>query len=440
MVLLAVGLAVAAPPGGGRAVPTGCGNRVRRVPGGFAPQARRFASTRCATPGSEGWPANRRGFRTRSPPRTGRGWLCPRSSTGGWPRRGTPPDVRRPSVEPLQPLVVTWIPRRGKRAGHHALPAGHLSRFAAPRPRPATVLSLQARRPVPRYAVRSIRRTRRPQLLFHHQILPHVPWEFLPSGRRYREDPTPWYRGLSSLFGFHDVFLTNQNQQRHLLQVGFVDREIDLLLSPPRASLASSGVRCWSLRPITGSASTFRCPIGARSPPGNIDEVAPALFFVKAAGAVEKDGSTGLSCTRSTSCRRLPTCWTWDASGRWPAGRPFAARGAPPGALADVRPERLGIDPALGRWRSWRERSTAVRRHGSSGPELTACTAWARTAGCWGVSLAGFAPPAGGHKGHPLRARVRLPAALHRRCADLVHGRVRPRTAAAGSSGSSPSR
>ena len=40
-----------------------------------------------------------------------------------------------------------------------------------------------------RTALRSIRRTRRPLLLFHHQILPHQPWERLPSGRRYRTDP-----------------------------------------------------------------------------------------------------------------------------------------------------------------------------------------------------------------------------------------------------------
>ena len=81
-----------------------------------------------------------------------------------------------------------------------------------------------------RDALQSIRPTRRPLLLFHHQILPHQPWEFVPSGRRYRQDPEPWDRGLSSSLGFHDVFLTNQNQQRHLLQVGFVDREIGQLL------------------------------------------------------------------------------------------------------------------------------------------------------------------------------------------------------------------
>ena len=35
---------------------------------------------------------------------------------------------------------------------------------------------------------------------------------------------------MSGPLGFHDVFLTNQNQQRHLLQVGFVDREITQVL------------------------------------------------------------------------------------------------------------------------------------------------------------------------------------------------------------------
>jgi len=134
-----------------------------------------------------------------------------------------------------------------------------------------------------RHMVRSIRRTRRPQLLFHHQILPHVPWEFLPSGRRYREDPTPWYRGLSSLFGFHDVFLTNQNQQRHLLQVGFVDREIDLLLS----RLERVGLLRRALLVVTadhGVGFDLSVPDRRSITPGNVDEVAPVPFFVKRPG------------------------------------------------------------------------------------------------------------------------------------------------------------
>ena len=89
-----------------------------------------------------------------------------------------------------------------------------------------------------RAAVRSIRPARQPLLVFHHQILPHQPWRYLPSGRGYRSDPDPWDRGLSSALGFHDLFLTQQNQQRHLLQVGFVDRGRPVARSPrARAAL-----------------------------------------------------------------------------------------------------------------------------------------------------------------------------------------------------------
>ena len=95
---------------------------------------------------------------------------------------------------------------------------------------PAPYFFLSKRAARFRAMLRAIRPTRRPLLIFQHQILPHQPWEFLPSGRRYRGDPDPWESGLSSARGFHDAFLTHQNQQRFLLQLGFVDRELGLLL------------------------------------------------------------------------------------------------------------------------------------------------------------------------------------------------------------------
>ena len=137
-----------------------------------------------------------------------------------------------------------------------------------------------------RDALQSIRRTRRPLLLFHHQILPHQPWEFLPSGRRYRHDPEPWDRGLSSSFGFHDVFLTNQNQQRHLLQVGFVDREIDQLLD----RLKRVGLLRQALLVVTADHGIgFDVGVSDRRSisPGNIAEVAPVPLFVKRPGQSE---------------------------------------------------------------------------------------------------------------------------------------------------------
>ena len=134
-----------------------------------------------------------------------------------------------------------------------------------------------------RTALESIRPARRALLLFHHQILPHQPWEYLPSGRRYRSDPDPWDRGLSSALGFHDVFLTNQNQQRHLLQVGFVDREIGRLLD----RLEKVGLFKRTLLIVTADHGIgFDVGVSDRRgiSPGNIAEVAPVPLFVKAPG------------------------------------------------------------------------------------------------------------------------------------------------------------
>ena len=128
--------------------------------------------------------------------------------------------------------------------------------------------------------VRSIRHTRRPLLVFHHQLLPHQPWRFLPSGRRYQNDPDSWEGGLSSPRGFHDVFLTRQNQQRHLLQVGFVDREIAHLLNRlDRVHLLRR-----ALLVVTADHGIgFDVGVSERRSisHGNVAEVAPVPLFVK---------------------------------------------------------------------------------------------------------------------------------------------------------------
>lgn len=68
----------------------------------------------------------------------------------------------------------------------------------------------------------------RPGLYFSHVLLPHGPWEYLPSGRRY------W---RSRSYGLHDgVWTTDRatvrnHQKRYLLQVQFVDRLIGELMT-----------------------------------------------------------------------------------------------------------------------------------------------------------------------------------------------------------------
>ncbi len=83
----------------------------------------------------------------------------------------------------------------------------------------------------------SVESTGWPTLHFLHILLPHAPWEYLPSGQRYpggagrirglrgpndrKEDPNRWVG---------DEWSAAQSYQRHLLQVGLVDRLVGRLL------------------------------------------------------------------------------------------------------------------------------------------------------------------------------------------------------------------
>jgi hypothetical protein len=81
-----------------------------------------------------------------------------------------------------------------------------------------------------RGSVAAIRPARRPTLDFMHVLLPHEPLEYLPSGQRYR----PGAERDASLDGtesYDNAFLTDQAFQRHLLQVGFVDRLLGELMA-----------------------------------------------------------------------------------------------------------------------------------------------------------------------------------------------------------------
>jgi hypothetical protein len=76
--------------------------------------------------------------------------------------------------------------------------------------------------------VRGITPGARPQLSLKHTLLPHVPWQFLPDGKLYRggDDPIP---SLSSQ-SYKDATQVASLYQRHLLQLGFADRELGYLL------------------------------------------------------------------------------------------------------------------------------------------------------------------------------------------------------------------
>jgi hypothetical protein len=128
--------------------------------------------------------------------------------------------------------------------------------------------------------IASIRRTRRPTFTFHHTPLPHQPWVYLPSGRRYEQGLGDFRRGVSGPPGFHDPFLTLHNEQRYLLQLGAVDLALGRLLQRLRATRLYDQ----SLIIVTadhGIAFDLNVPDRRKVTPGNIDEIAPVPLFMK---------------------------------------------------------------------------------------------------------------------------------------------------------------
>jgi Sulfatase len=74
----------------------------------------------------------------------------------------------------------------------------------------------------------SIRPGARPALNFKHTLLPHVPWQYLPSGRRYRRQPNDAIPGLSNQ-AYEDQGQLDVLFQRHVLQTQFTDLQLQNL-------------------------------------------------------------------------------------------------------------------------------------------------------------------------------------------------------------------
>jgi hypothetical protein len=75
---------------------------------------------------------------------------------------------------------------------------------------------------------RNVSVSNRPALYFIHSYLPHLPWSYLPSGKRYSQSTET--KGLRNEWWSDNEIFPVQSFQRHLLQTGFVDRLLGELL------------------------------------------------------------------------------------------------------------------------------------------------------------------------------------------------------------------
>jgi hypothetical protein len=151
-------------------------------------------------------------------------------------------------------------------------------------PVPGTTLSHLAGGKVRRFRefVRSVEPRPRPALWFKHVLLPHVPWQFYPSGRRYRlhaPEPIP---GLNGELGFGVPWLVRVSYQRHLLQLGFADRLLGELLG----RLRRQGLYRRALIVVVADHGIgFHVGSERRAvTPRNVQNLAPVPLFVKLPG------------------------------------------------------------------------------------------------------------------------------------------------------------
>ena len=130
--------------------------------------------------------------------------------------------------------------------------------------------------------VRSIQPRERPTLWFKHVLLPHVPWQFYPSGRHYRRHAPEPIPGLNGPGGFGDPWLVKVSYQRHLLQLGLADRLLGELLGRVR--------RLGLLRDalvvvVADHGIGFHLGVERRTvTPGNVEDLAPVPLLVKLPG------------------------------------------------------------------------------------------------------------------------------------------------------------
>lgn len=135
--------------------------------------------------------------------------------------------------------------------------------------------------------VSSIHRATRPTLWFKHVLLPHVPWQFYPSGRSYRRHAPEAIPGLNGEPGFGVPWLVKVSYQRHLLQVGFADRLLGELLGRlKRLDLYDDAM----IVVVADHGIGFHLGVERRTvTPRNVQDLAPVPLLVKLPGQLRGD-------------------------------------------------------------------------------------------------------------------------------------------------------
>jgi len=205
---------------------------------------------------------------------------------GRLPKRGTAPDIRshKPSVFHLMDRLGYGVFK--VESASAVCPPGICSGARTRRPGVLARLAGGGRPARFHQWIGAIRRRPQPTFYFHHALMPHEPWIYLPSGRQSRPAGNDPVEGINKLPGFDDPDLSVHNHLRHLLQVGYTDHQIGELL----ARLRRTGLLRRALIVVTADHG-YSFQVGVRSrrllSESNVEEIAPVPFFVKAPGQTE---------------------------------------------------------------------------------------------------------------------------------------------------------
>ena len=167
---------------------------------------------------------------------------------------------------------------------------------------------------------------RKPTLYVLHSLLPHVPYLYLPSGRRYGVQ-APALDGVRNNVS-QGVWPAEQAYQRFLLQVEFTDRALGLILQ----RLKAKGIYDRALVIVTADHGvSYRNRLPRRRPtPANLQDIAFVPLFVKLPHQHAPKIDDGLARTIDivpTIGRVLGVHMPWHVDGRSLVGRRLASDG-----------------------------------------------------------------------------------------------------------------
>ena len=196
------------------------------------------------------------------------------------PREGTAPDVRS-----HQPSIFHLMDRLGYdvikvESGTAVCPPRICAGARTRRPGVLKRLAGGGRPARLHKWIGALRDRPRPTFYFQHALLPHEPWLYLPSGHQSRPSGNDPIEGINRPEGFHDPLLTDHNHLRLLLQVGYVDRQLGLIMRRMRRT----GIFDRSLFIVVADHGiAFEVGVKERRQVSetNFEQVAAVPFFVK---------------------------------------------------------------------------------------------------------------------------------------------------------------